>query len=70
MAGAAIPRPYCEGEPWIPERLREWLKNPRKVRSMAVMPPLVLDEGEGERIAELTAKRLILEADSRQVNRR
>jgi hypothetical protein len=37
---------------------------------MEVMPPVVLEEGEGEGIAKLTAKRLILEADSRQVNGR
>jgi len=47
------PRPFREGEPWTSQRLREWLKNPRKVRTMAVMPPVVLEEGELERIAEL-----------------
>ncbi len=47
------PRQYREGEPWNPQRLREWLKNPRKVRPLAVMPPVVPEQGEGERIAEL-----------------
>ena len=47
------PRPYRSGEPWTPERLREWLHNPRKARPSAVMPPVVLDEGEAGRIAEL-----------------
>ena len=62
MAGAAITRPYREGEPWTPERLREWLKNPRKVRPMAVMPPVVLEEGEGEGITKLlTVKRQMIE---------
>lgn len=47
------PRSYREGEPWTTERLREWLKNPRKVRPMAVMPPVVLEPGEVDKISEL-----------------
>ena len=50
---AFYPRPYREGELWTPKRLREWLKNPRKVRPAAVMPPVVLEGREGEQIAEL-----------------
>ena len=47
------PRPYREGEPWTPERFREWLNDPRKSRPSAVMPPVVLEDGEVERISEL-----------------
>ena len=50
---AYYPRPFREGEPWTPERLREWLKNPRKVRPLAVMPPVALEDSELQRIIEL-----------------
>ena len=63
---AFYPRPYREGERWTPQRLREWLKNPRTVRPAAVMPPVVLEEGEGERIADLLiVKRLHPDPNSR-----
>lgn len=47
------PRPYREGEPWTPERLGEWLRNPRKIRPVTVMPPVPLEQGERERIVGL-----------------
>lgn len=47
------PRLYRKGEPWTPERLRDWLKNSRKVRPLTVMQSVVLEKGEVERIAEL-----------------
>lgn len=47
------PGKYRDSEKWTPERLREWLKNPRKVRSLTTMPPVVLEKGEAERIIEL-----------------
>ena len=60
------PRQYHKGEQWTPKRLREWLKNPRMVRPAAVMPPVVLKEGEGERIAELLiVKRLLTDTNYR-----
>ncbi len=45
------PGSYREGEPWSPQRLKAWLKNPRQIRPQAVMPPIVLEEGEAERIS-------------------
>lgn len=47
------PRPHHAGEPWTPQRLKEWLENPRKIRPLAVMPPVVLEEREADRIIEL-----------------
>ena len=47
------PGRYREGEPWREQRLREWLKNPRKARPSAVMPPVVLGDNERDMIIEL-----------------
>jgi cytochrome c2 len=47
------PRPYRAGESWTPELLGKWLKNPRKLRPLTVMPPITLEEGESEQIAQL-----------------
>jgi cytochrome c2 len=40
------PATYREREPWTEERLREWLKNPRRVRSTARMQPVTVTERE------------------------
>lgn len=60
------PRQYREGEPWAPERLREWLKNPRKVRPRAVMPPVILEEGELERVSELLRVSRYVQTEARR----
>lgn len=60
------PRFYRTGEPWTAERLREWLKNPRTVRPLAVMPPVALEEGELGRIANLLTVTQSAPASSRE----
>ncbi len=37
------PVPFREKEGWGPKNLEKWLENPRKVRPLAVMPPLRLE---------------------------
>lgn len=42
------PKTYLDAEPWTPEKLRKWLKNPRNMRANARMKPVRLAVGEFE----------------------
>lgn len=40
------PATRSDGKPWTEQRLADWLRNPRSVRSTALMPPLPLKQGD------------------------
>ncbi len=40
------PRAFMEGPPWSPEKVRDWLKNPRAIRPLATMQPVALTPEE------------------------
>lgn len=42
-----------EDQPWTPERLEKWLRNPRALRKNARMPPLVLQPSEWHKLLEI-----------------
>lgn len=42
-----------EDQPWTPERLEKWLRNPRALRKNARMPPVILQPSEGLKLLEL-----------------
>jgi len=46
------PRTFKKGEGWNEKRLREWLRNPRKVRHWANMQPVILSETEFKQLVE------------------
>ena len=41
-----------EQQPWTAERLEKWIKNPRKIKSLAQMPPQQLKPAEFERLVK------------------
>lgn len=42
-----------EDQPWTPERLEKWLRNPRALRKNAPMPPLVLQPSQWRKLLEV-----------------
>lgn len=40
-----------EGQRWTVENLRQWLKNPRKIRALSQMPPVRLEPAEFDRLS-------------------
>jgi cytochrome c2 len=47
------PATFREGDKWTEARLGEWLKNPRSVRPMSRMQPVVLTEAEFRKLVEI-----------------
>lgn len=43
------------GKAWNEERLKRWLKNPRKLRSQTIMRPIPLKPGEWEQLLKVMA---------------
>ncbi len=41
-----------DNQPWTPENLKKWIKNPRSVNNFARMPPLVVNDAEIDRITQ------------------
>lgn len=46
------PKTFKNGEGWDEKRLRDWLRNPRKVRHSAKMQPVILSEDEFKQLVE------------------
>ncbi len=47
------PRSYGpDQQPWTPENLKKWIKNPRSVSKFARMPPVQVNDADMERIIE------------------
>jgi len=44
------PRTYRDVESWTPDKLKKWLKNPRDIRTNAVMQPVRFEPGEFEQL--------------------
>lgn len=47
------PQSLGEDQPWTPERLEKWLRNPRDLRKNALMPPLILQPAEWRKLLEV-----------------
>lgn len=47
------PKNFRDGQEWNEERLKEWLKNPRRVRPTAVMQPVNLTGNEFRELVEM-----------------
>ncbi len=53
MGTTFYPSTGRDNKPWKREDLRDWIKNPRKIRALALMPPLSIKEDELRKILDI-----------------